>query len=393
MNNHLGDPRLRLARLLALVFMLLCLLYFIAGVLNYPQYVATHPEQFTAWGWTPQEMNAIFGRIGLSFHWWIQFNLVMSIVFTLFICGIGFFIYFRKRDDCFSLYVATAFVLFGTFTGFPVSSLVDFESAWEPILTSLSVFAWLAIFLIFYLFPDGRFVPRWTRWAAIVLILSYAIDILVYAGGTPPLPLLLLTFLGIAVGLGSQVYRYRKSSSALQRQQTKWVVFALLVIFSVLLITAIPLMEPSIRQPDSSLALLWAILSSSVSIVLGLIPLSIAFAILRYRLWDIDVIIRKTLVYGGLTLTLALVYFGSVILLQSLVTAIGGQQTAFVTVISTLLIAALFTPLRKRIQNGVDRRFFRKKYDAEKTLDAFSANLRQAAGPGRAERAFAGSGG
>ena len=105
-------------------------------------------------------------------------------------------------------------------------------------------------------------------------------------------------------------------------------------------------------------------------------PISIGIAILRYRLYDIDLVINRTLVHGPLTAMLVAIYFGGVVLLQRLFVALTGEESTFAVVATTLVIAALFTPLRRRIQGFIDRRFYRRNYDARRTLEAFSAKLR-----------------
>jgi hypothetical protein len=191
-----------------------------------------------------------------------------------------------------------------------------------------------------------------------------------------PLWLNLLVTLALYGGIIlSQIYRYRRVSTPVQRQQTKWVILGVAVAIGLIIgLLVIGLLIPSI---DNTIFynVLWYII---YPIALLLIPLSIGFSILRYRLYDIDLLINRTLVYGILTVSLAVVYFGLVIGLQALVRLFTGEalQSPIVIVASTLAIAALFQPLRHRIQAIIDRRFYRRKYDAARTLEEFSSTLR-----------------
>jgi hypothetical protein len=235
------------------------------------------------------------------------------------------------------------------------------------LLTLLS-FSSLGLFL--YLFPDGGFAPRWLRFVVLPGLLLF----LMSSAIIPP-EVFFPFFLGfLVVSLLVQVYRYRQVSTLIQRQQTKWVVFGVLsaVLGSISIIVASKFL-PHAQSPGT-----WVFLVGNTVLYLfgALIPLSIASAILRSRLWDIDVLINKALVYGSLTALLALLYFGLIFVLQSLFQGLFKQNNAVAIVVSTLVIAALFQPLRHRLQRLIDRRFYRSKYDAAKTLEAFSATLR-----------------
>jgi hypothetical protein len=160
-----------------------------------------------------------------------------------------------------------------------------------------------------------------------------------------------------------------RNSSGEERQQIKWFTYAA----TVAAVGAILAVVISPRATVPAIALVGFVL---FAVGAGGIPIAMGVAILRYRLYNIDLLINRTLVYGALTATLVFVYFGSIVMLQRLFVLLTGQQSTLAVVASTLLIAALFTPLRRRIQGFIDRSFYRRKYDTRKTLEAFSAQLR-----------------
>jgi hypothetical protein len=172
------------------------------------------------------------------------------------------------------------------------------------------------------------------------------------------------------------VLRYRRSGGE-ERQQIKWIAFAasvVVVVYAITMIASLAFPEESWTTAGS---VWWLnLLTYAVLASFSLVPIAVGIAILKYRLYEIDLLINRALVYGPLTATLIALYFGGIVVLQRLFVLLTGQQSTLAVVASTLLIAALFTPLRRRIQSFIDRRFYRSKYDARKTLEAFSARLR-----------------
>jgi hypothetical protein len=184
----------------------------------------------------------------------------------------------------------------------------------------------------------------------------------------------LLLSVCMLASVSSLVIRYRRSGGEV-RQQIKWIAFAASVV-ALGVSGAVVLGTFAAGTAGGTHPLLIGLLKDAITLSFAGVPIAVGFAVLKYRLYNIDVIINRTLVYGSLTATLVALYFGGIVVLQRFFVLLTGKQSTLAVVASTLLIAALFTPLRRRIQSYIDRRFYRRKYDARKTLEAFSAKLR-----------------
>ncbi len=268
----------------------------------------------------------------------------------------------------------------------PAGEAMAWVSSWLlPIIIGLSVF-WIL------LFPTGRLPSRswqWVTWLTVAFILVGAISGAFSSGpvdGLGPIrnPLgvegvsnvynsILFTMAStvLLVAAASSVFMRLRGATGAERQQIKWFAYAAAAtVMGLLLAYVIPdVLDVPLWFERIGYAILLSLIPA--------IPISIGIAILRYRLYDIDIIINRTLVYGSLTATLVALYLVGIVVLQRFFLILTGEQSTLAVVASTLLIAALFNPLRRRLQSYIDRRFYRRKYDAAKTLEAFSAKLRK----------------
>ena len=282
----------------------------------------------------------------------------------------------RRSDDWVALYTSIGGPMLLMLVLPAPEALRLADPRWEGVVTAAQWLgaampgAWL------FFFPDGRFVPRWATSLALIWPVIWAATAFMFPGGsglfTMPPAALAVWSVWITGGLCAQVYRIVKVAGPVQRQQTKLLLASTWVLFigSLFVLPArfLPLADlPPLLRPEVALP---ALLISVAGFGTGF-----WMAVLRYRLWDIDIVVRRTLVYGTLTAALVATYVSGVVLSQNLLRPFtSGSEVAVAG--STLLVVALAAPLRRRIQGAVDRRFYRSRYDAARTLDAFGARLR-----------------
>ena len=290
--------------------------------------------------------------------------------------GLAAFVFFRRPGNpaagpfLIIMAMMAVSILGGTLpSGFatwvdPLANLLENNLNWYLILT-LFPFAIIRFALVF---PHPKPIHQRYSWlsylaGAIGLILTLLpLDL--------PVGIFWLVF-SLFITVAILIHNAFTMRDSVSQAQLRWGLGGLIVGFCILAFMFLAGSSGWIESHPEILNLLFSVATTVMGSML-------AVAILRYRLFDIDTIINRTLVYGGLTLMLALIYFSSVLLLQTLFQAVTGEsQSPLVIVISTLAIAALFTPLRRRIQNEIDRRFYRRKYDSQKMLDAFASSLRQ----------------
>jgi hypothetical protein len=320
---------------------------------------------------TPQAVQ-VLGSVGLSINIFLEYTLVLTLLALVMCWSVAVVIVWRKSEDWMALLVALMLVLMGT--SYVTHLLLQQPSPWQVLALFLDILTFGVFFLVFCLFPSSRFVPAWLRWMPVGWIVWGLITIAQHE--VPGFySFHLKGFLaGLIVIVSAQVYRFLRASTMVERQQTKWVVWgASVAILSVVGVSLPEALFPSLIRQSWLYCLLDA---PTLTLALFLGSLSIGMAIPRTHLWDIDVLINRTLVYGLLSAILLLTYLLLVFAGQYLLSDLLGRSNGVVLVGSTLLVAALFQPLRLRIQRLVDRRFYRRKYDAAKIVAAFSVTLR-----------------
>ena len=306
--TKLRGRRLLLARVGWLAVFVLTIGLFLASVPGYYDWLYGFADPDVESAAVRDNLQALGISVGFYATFLFSLRLISVVVWVL----VGVFIFLRRSDDWMALFTSLTLLTFAVFYLFDghVALLEQHPSLRLPV-NLLAFLGSVSFALFFYLFPDGRLVPRWARWLLVLWIAHEAPyyflpgSVLDTERSFPPIDFVLDLSL-LCVGVGAQVYRYRRVSGPVQRQQTKWVVFGLVT--SVLGLIVLTLLYSSSRTLAQFGSPYTFVILAGIRVFLLLIPISIGVAILRHRLWDIDAVINRTLVYGALTASIIGIY-------------------------------------------------------------------------------------
>ncbi|MDP8939578.1 MAG: GAF domain-containing sensor histidine kinase [Actinomycetota bacterium] len=340
--------------------------------LNLGLFAVAVPALYAQRGAPPQAARAELSQLGISEGLYAAYFTALLVVLGLGCFVVAAVIAYRRSDDPMALFASVFLVLMGAVNHPNVQALGAAYPAWGPLLKFSWWVLWAALILFVFLFPDGRFAPRWTRVPGVLLIVGVFIALFFGEGSLtePPDALGLVLIGGLLAGAAAQIYRYRSVSSPEGRQQTKWVVFAMATALGIQVLSL--LAEPLFVRSGIPAVLYEVADATVITLAFFLIPLGIGVAILRYRLWDIDVIVNRTLVYGALTAIVVGLYVLAVGGLGALLQARG---SLLISLLGAGLVAVLFAPLRDRLQRGVNRLMYGERDDPYAVLSRLGERL------------------
>jgi signal transduction histidine kinase len=327
---------------------------------------------------------AALAESGLTLRFLATYIIGFDILVVVTFSAIALMIFWRKSDDRMGLFGSLTLLVFGTAT-FPDSLdiLASHYLAWQLPIRALEFYGQVGLVSFLFVFPDGRFVPRWTRWvllgwAAYQFSATFFRDSVLDIDSISAVlsNLLWLFFLGSVIA--SQIYRYRTVSTPLQREQTKWVVFGMMVGISgfLAIITVVARLVPATWDITGTIPNLIAY--TLIYMFILLLPLSIGIAILRARLWDIDILINRTLVYGTLTASVAGLY---ILIVGYLGTLFQTSGNVLISLLATGLVAVLFQPLRERLQRAANRLLYGERDDPYAVISRLGQRLEATLAP------------
>ncbi len=315
-------------------------------------------------------------QLGLSPNFLAKYATVMEVIFALICLGIAGVIFLRKSNDWLALLASLSFILL--LLGVSENSILVYvnDPVWRPALDLWFALILFNLVVFFCLFPDGRFASRWTQIVpvlGVLWIVAQWLDPRLYPWKMPFQKGFGIIVIWLSIGLIVQVYRYRYHSNATQCQQTKWVVFGMIAATLGLLGLAYNTAFPGAKLPSGFPTMLFDLIGYPlIQLFMLFLPLTIAIAILRYRLWDIDIIINRTLVYIALTVSVIGIY---VIVVGALGTTIQGRSNLLISVLATGLVAVLVQPLRDWLQRGVNRMMYGERDDPVTVLSQLGQHL------------------
>lgn len=348
----LSGARLRIIRIAWVVLAAIVLITFIAAI----------PFRYQRLAYNASLFIDIIEPLNLAPQPFVIYFIALDVISALGFIAIAAFIFWRKHNDGMTVLVSLCLLMAGAAFAFPLRTLAAEVPSLRLPIGGLQAVGLILFMLLFFIFPDGRFVPRWTRYLAALQVLAGVGWFFMpqFAETDQTLAIgFVIALVNTAIGIAAQIYRYRNDSTPVERQQTKWVLYGFIAPLVVLLIVALPMPFIPVREPTLPTLVYWVSIVPIAFLGPLLVPITIAVSILRYKLWDIDFVINRSILYSVMVIVLGAIFATAFFTLRTALELIlRGDYPTIAVMASTATVVGLFQPTQSRLRRLIDRRLY-----------------------------------